>query len=291
MDTLVSSVVMGEDIYGVAAVTTNLVEEARQRHGTSPVASAALGRLMTGGLLMGSLLKEATHRVTLQITSKGPVRRLMAEADGACRVRGYIGQPAVDLPSRQGKLDVGGAVGKGILHVIKDIGFHEPSSGTVPLQTGEIAEDLASYFVQSEQIPSAVSLGVFVSPDYTVTAAGGFLIQFHATIADALLIHIEQALAATPPVTTMIRDGYGPYDILQHALRGLDLQVTKQVTPVWQCRCSAERVIRTLIAIGAQELRQLMEEQEETEVRCDFCNQTYLFSRHDLAAILQDALD
>lgn len=290
MDTLVSSVVAGADIYGVAAITTHLVEEARQVHGASPVATAALGRLLTGGLLMGSFLKETSHRITLQITSKGPVRRLMVEADGACRVRGYIGHPTVDLPSRQGKLDVGGAVGKGILHVIKDIGFREPASGTVPLLSGEIAEDLASYFVQSEQIPSAVALGVFVSPDYTVTAAGGFLIQFHATIADDLLAHIEQALAATPPVTTMIREGYGAHEMLQQALQGLELQVTKQLTPVWQCRCSVERVARTLIAIGAKELQQLIAEQETTEVRCDFCNQAYLFSRQELARLLQEAL-
>ena len=164
MDTLTSVIVANEHIYGVAAVTTALVKKARGLHGASPTAAAALGRLLTGGVLMGSLLKDAAHRVTLQVSSKGPVRSILVEANGAGQVRGYLGQPAINVPSRNGKLDVSGAVGKGILHVIRETGASEPDSGTVPLVSGEIAEDLASYFVQSEQIPSAVSLGVLVTP-------------------------------------------------------------------------------------------------------------------------------
>src|SRR5215471_15340670 len=178
-DTMISAVVAGEDIYGVAAVTTSVVEQAQRVHGACPTAAAALGRLLTGGALLGCLCKEPVHRVALQVTCKGPVQKIHVEADGAGRVRGYLGQPVVNLPSRYGKLDVGGAVGKGVLHVMKDMGLREPYSGAVPLASGEIAEDLANYFVQSEQIPSAVSLGVFVRPDQAVAAAGGFLIQFH----------------------------------------------------------------------------------------------------------------
>ena len=290
MDTLTSVIVANEHIYGVAAVTTELVEKARGLHGASPTAAAALGRLLTGGVLMGSLLKDAAHRVTLQVSSKGPVRSILVEANGAGQVRGYLGQPAINVPSRNGKLDVSGAVGKGILHVIRETGAAEPYSGTVPLASGEIAEDLASYFVQSEQIPSAVSLGVFVTPDHTVAAAGGFLVQFHADIDDDLVIHVEQALGAVPPVTALVREGYGPQDILRRAVGGLDLDVVKHATPAWHCGCSRDRVVGALLALGPQQLRQLMDEQPETQVKCEFCTTEYTFSQHALSQMLADAL-
>lgn len=290
MDTLTNVVVEHEHIYGVAAVTTTLVEQARSIHGAYPTAAAALGRLLTGGVLMGSLLKDSTHSVTLQISCKGPLRKLHVEADGAGRVRGYLGQPAVHLPSRNGKLDVGGAVGKGILHVMRDIGFQEPYSGTVPLASGEIAEDLAAYFVQSEQIPSAVSLGVFVTPEHTVTAAGGFCVQFHAAIADDLVLHIEQALARTPSVTTMIHEGYGPEEMLRQALGGLPLQTVRTTTPQWACRCSRERVVRALIALGVRELRAMIDEQHGAQLRCEFCATEYDFDAQDLEQLIEDAL-
>jgi molecular chaperone Hsp33 len=286
---MITAVVEGEHIYGVAAVTTGLVEEARRTHGASPTATAALGRLLTGGALMGAFLKDSSHRLMLQITSRGPVRKIVVEADGAGRVRGYLGQAAICVPSRNGKLDVGRAVGKGILHVIKEGGMARPSSGTVPLTSGEIAEDLAAYFQQSEQIPSAVSLGVFVSPDHIVTAAGGFLIQFHSTVADDLVEHIEQALATAPSVTTMVRDGYRPYDMLRQALGGLSLEIVRHATPVWHCHCSRDRVIHTLVALGAVELRRLIAEEPETRVRCEFCTTEYTFNRRELRDILDSA--
>ena len=290
MDTLTSVIVANEHIYGVAAVTTALVEKARGIHGASPTAAAALGRLLTGGILMGSLLKDAAHRVTLQVSSKGPVRSILVEANGAGQVRGYLGQPAINVPSRNGKLDVSSAVGKGILHVIRETGAAEPYSGTVPLVCGEIAEDLASYFVQSEQIPSAVSLGVFVTPDHTVTAAGGFLVQFHADIDDDLIVHIEKALGAVPPVTNLVREGCHPQDILHRALGGLDLEVVKRAAPAWHCGCSHDRVVGALLALGPQELRQIISEQPETQVRCEFCTTEYPFSRQHLSRILAHAL-
>ncbi|GIX47961.1 MAG: 33 kDa chaperonin [Candidatus Tectimicrobiota bacterium] len=290
MDCLVSVVVPGEQVYGVAAVTTELVEQARALHGASPTAAAALGRLLTGGVLLSTQLKDPSHRLLLQVSGRGPVRKVVAEADGAGRVRGYLGQPVVQVPSRNGKLDVAAAVGKGILHVIKDVGLPQPASGTVPLVSGEIAEDLAAYLLQSEQIPSAVALGVFVSPDYTVTAAGGFLVQTLASVPESLLEHLERTLAAVPPVTAMVREGNTPYEMLQQALAGLPLQVVRQATPQWHCRCSRERVVAALVALGARELRQLIAEEEVTHVRCEFCTTAYTFTREELEALLREAL-
>jgi molecular chaperone Hsp33 len=289
VDAITMVVVEGENIYGVAAVTTDMVEEARGAHGASPTATAALGRLLTGSALLGAFLKETSHRVILQVSSRGPVRKIVAEANGAGHVRGYLGQATVDVPSRNGKLDVGQAVGKGILHVVKELGLPMPSTGTVPLVSGEIAEDLASYLSQSEQIPSAVSLGVFVRPDYVVAAAGGFVLQFHSTVADDLVAHIELALAATPPVTTMIQEGYDPQAMLQHALGGLSMVVVRQMTPVWRCRCTRDRVTRILIALGSEELRSMIAEEQETQVKCEFCATDYAFSHQELRDLLAEA--
>jgi molecular chaperone Hsp33 len=290
VDSMTTMVVEGEHIYGVAAVTTVLVEQARCIHGASPTATAALGRLLTGGLLMGAMLKETSHRVMLQVSSRGPVRRIVAEADGLGRVRGYLGHAAIDVPSRNGKLDVGAAVGKGILHVLKDLGLSMPSSGTVPLVSGEIAEDLAAYLRQSEQLPSAVSLGVFVRPDYMVAAAGGFLVQFHSTVADELAEHIEQAIAAVPPVTTLINEGCGPQEMLHRALGGLPLVMARQTTPVWHCRCTRERVVRALIALGPGELRSMIADAQGAQVRCEFCATDYALSHEELVELLDTAL-
>lgn len=289
-DAMTNAVVQGEDIYGVAAITTAMVAEAQRLHGASPTATAALGRLLTGSALMGALLKDESHRVSLQVNCRGPVRRLLAEADGRGYVRGYASRPTVDLPSRDGKLDVGGVVGKGILHVLKEVGLPEPQTGAVPLVSGEIAEDLAAYFGQSEQIPSAVSLGVFVNAHYEVAAAGGFLIQFHATIADDLVSHIEKALAKVPSATTMIQEGYQPVEMLQQALGSLPLDIVRHNTPQWYCACSRERVVRALIAIGANELRQLIAENQDTEVKCEFCTTAYIFRPQELGHILAGAL-
>ena len=289
-DAMISAVVAGEHVYGVAAVTTTAVQQAQRIHGACPTAAAALGRLLTGGALLGCLLKDPAHRVALQVTCKGPIQKIHVEGDSTGHVRGYLGQPVVHLPSRHGKLDVGGAVGRGVLYVIKDMGLGEPYSGAVPLVSGEIAEDLATYFIQSEQIPSAVSLGVFVRADQTVAAAGGFLIQFHATIAEDLTEHIEHALAATPAATTMVQEGWTPQEMLQHALGGLPLQVLRHVTPIWACDCSRARVSQTLVALGTQELRQMVAEQQEARVHCEFCTTEYVFESQALVQLLHEAL-
>ena len=289
---MVSVVAQGEDIFGVAAITTDLVEEARQRHGSDPVVTAALGRLMTGALLLSTTLKEPEHRIIMQIHSRGPVQRLVVEADGAARVRGYPEVPVVDtesVPSRGVKLDVGGVVGPGMLHVVKEIGLKEPTSGAIALVSGEIGEDVAMYLLQSEQIPSAVSLGVFAHPDHMVSEAGGFLIQFHATLEDEVIDHIEQALARTPSVTHMLQAGYSPLDMLQQALGGLRMDVVRTLTPKWHCACSRERVTEMLVAMGEAELQQLMDEEDITRITCDYCVSEYVFSRSELQTLLNEA--
>ncbi len=287
---MTSVVVRGEDIYGVAAVTTALVEQARSVHAASPTVTAAFGRLLTGAALMGRFLKEPEHRVILQVNSRGPVHSLLAEADGTGRVRGYPGRPAADMPSRHGKLDVGGVVGSGILHVIQEVGMSEPTTSTVPLVSGEIAADIAAYLQQSEQIPSAVSLGVFVRPGNVVTIAGGFMVQFHATVADDLIEHIEHTLAALPAVTTMLLEGSRPQEMLQRALGGLPMEVMGHATPVWACPCSRQRAVQALIAMGEQELCQVIAEKEQTYVRCEFCATEYAFEPQELEDVLVEAL-
>ena len=289
VDTMVSAVVEGEHIYGVAAVTTQLVAQAQHIHGACPTAAAALGRLLTGGGLLGCFLKEPEHRVALQVLCKGPVQKIHVEADGAGFVRGYLGQPVVNLPSRHGKLDVGGAVGKGVLHVLKNVGLREPYSGAVPLASGEIAEDMAVYLSQSEQIPSAVSLGVLVNTQHAVVAAGGFVLQFHATIAEDLVVHIEQSLAAAPTVTSMVHEGYTPEDMLTRALGGLPLQILRQMMPTLACHCSRERVVQTLITLGLQELRDMAAEYKDLQIRCEFCATAYIVTPQELQQILAEA--
>jgi molecular chaperone Hsp33 len=177
-----------------------------------------------------------------------------------------------------------------MLHVMKDMGLGEPYSGAVPLVSGEIAEDLANYFVQSEQIPSAVALGVFVSAGQTVTAAGGFLVQFHATLPEDLIAHIERALAVVPAVTTMVRQEYTPQEMLEHALGGLPLHVLRRMTPLWACQCSRERVSQALVALGAGELRQIVADQQSEQVRCEFCATEYMFTPQELVQLLHEAL-
>jgi len=289
---MVSVVAQGEDIFGVAAVTTDLVEKARRCHGSDPVVATALGRLMTGAVLLSTTLKEPEHRIILQIHSRGPIQRLVAEADGAARVRGYPEVPVVDavsVPSRGVKLDVGGMVGPGMLHVVKEVGLKEPTTGAIALVSGEIGEDLATYLLQSEQIPSAVSLGVFAHPGKMISEAGGFLIQFHASIEDEVIEHVEQALASTPSVTSMLQEGYAPRDMLQRALGGMAMDVVRTVTPQWYCPCSRNRVMDMLAAMGEAELQELMEEEEITRITCDYCVTEYVFSRQELQELLNEA--
>ena len=225
-DYIVRAAAANTQIRAFAAVTTELVEEARQRHGTSPVATAALGRLLTGGVMMGSMMKNATDMLTIQIKCSGPIRGLTVTADSQGNVKGYVFDPEVMLPPKNGKLDVGGALGQGVMTVIKDMGLKEPYSGQTILQTGEIAEDLTYYFATSEQVPSSVGLGVLMEGDNTVRCAGGFIVQVMPFIEDAVLNRLEENIKNIQSVTSMLDNGHTPEEMLARVLDGLDLEIT-----------------------------------------------------------------
>ena len=237
-------------IRAFAAVTTEMVEEARQRHGTSPVATAALGRLLTGGVMMGSMMKNPTDMLTIQIKCSGPIQGLTVTADSQGNVKGYVFNPDVMLPPKNGKLDVGGALGQGVMNVIKDMGLKEPYSGQTILQTGEIAEDLTYYFATSEQVPSSVGLGVLMEHDNTVRCAGGFIVQVMPFIEDEVLNKLEQNIQNIQSVTSMLDNGHTPEEMLAQVLDGLDLEITDTMPARFYCNCSKERIEKAIISVG-----------------------------------------
>lgn len=282
--------IIGRDvnIRGMACVTTRLVDEARRRHGTSPTASAALGRALTGGALMGALLKK-DQRVALRFEGNGPLKKILVEADSKGGVKGYVGVPEADLPPRNGKLDVSGVVGrKGLLVVTKDLHLREPYSGMVELQSGEIAEDLAYYLTESEQIPSAVGLGVYVVPDGAVTAAGGFLVQSFPPSDDEAVEAIIQGIGKMGTVTDLLRRGKTPEQVLEVVFRGIPFDFLLQHDLFFQCTCSRERVERALITLGRDEISTILENLGQADVRCEFCLRSYHLSGHDLQGLLDE---
>ena len=269
----------------VAAVTTNTAEEARKRHDTWPIASAALGRALTAGLLLGSNLK-GDDLLTLRIQGDGPLRGILVSANGAGEVRGYVLEPHVDLPSEpSGKLPVGAGVGKGLLHVTRDLGLKEPFTGCVELVSGEIGEDTAQYLLVSEQTPSAVSLGVLVGVDAKVRASGGLMLQLFPGAEEELLSHLEQNVSSLPPISSLIDSGLSPEEIVLKAVNGLPLLFLEQNPVSFNCRCTKERTKDILASLGAQDLTALIKEQGFAEVRCHFCGEKYLFSPADLSDI------
>lgn len=277
------------NIRGVACVTTNLVDEARKRHGTSPTASAALGRALTGGALLGSLLKKE-QRVALRFEGNGPLKKILVEADSRGAVRGYVGVPDADLPPRNGKLDVSGVLGrKGLLIVTKDLRMKEPYSGMVELRSGEIAEDLAYYLAESEQIPSAVALGVYVEPDKSVTAAGGFMVQSFPPRNEEMVEEMIRQIGKVPPVTDLLRRGKSPEQVLEQIFQGIPFDFLLQHDLSFECGCSKERVERALITLGRDEIATILENLGQADVRCEFCLQSYHLSGRDLRGLLDEA--
>lgn len=275
-----------------AAVTTDLVNEAQRIHRTYPVATAALGRLLTGAAIMGAAsLKNETDSMTLQIKGEGAVKDLVAVTDSESRVRGYISNPYIDLPlNKQGKLDVGGAIGGGYLSVIRDLGLKEPYIGQIPLVSGEIAEDLTYYFAKSEQIPTSIALGVLVDTDNTAIAAGGFMIQLMPEATEEIAEKLEEILKSVPPITAMIKDGMSAEDILFRVTDGFSMICeNKAVVPKYECKCTRERMERALISIGKDELQSLIDEQGEAEMTCRFCDNKYLFTGEELEELLRQA--
>ena len=270
-----------------AATSRHLVEEARARHNTSPVVTAALGRLLTGGAMMGAMMKEERDLLTLQIQCSGPGEGLTVTADAFGHVKGYARQPIVSLPaSKAGKLDVGKAIDLGVLTVIKDIGLKEPYMGQVQLVSGEIAEDLTYYFAVSEQTPSSVALGVLMNRNNTVAQAGGYILQLMPDTDDEIIRALEQRLADIEPVTTLLSKGFTPEDILEQILEGYGVTFSEQKIPAeFSCNCSKERVSRALVSLGQKELEDMIADGETIELNCHFCNTNYHFSIDELKQI------
>ena len=274
-------------IRAFAATTGNLVEEARKRHDTSPVATAALGRLLTAGAMMGGMMKNETDVLTLQIKGDGPLGGITVTADAKGDVKGYVDHPEAMMPPKNGKLDVGGAVGIGLLNVIKDMGLKEPYVGQVALQTGEIAEDLTYYFAASEQVPSAVGLGVLMNKDNTVRQAGGFIVQVMPFAEEATIAKLEENVQKIQSVTTLLEQGHTPESLLEQVLDGFDIEINDTIPTEFYCNCSKSRVERALISIGRKELNELIQDGKDVELNCHFCNQNYVFSVEELKEILR----
>ena len=267
------------------AATTALVEEVRRRQQTDPTATVAIGRLATAAALMGSLLK-GEQRIGLTIEGNGPLQKIQAEADACGRVRATVKVPVADLPPRDGRFDVAGAVGHaGFLHVVKDLGLKEPYQGMVQLVSSEIAEDLAYYFTASEQTPSSVALGVELGSQAEVIAAGGFLVQLMPDADDVLAGRLEERLGSLPPTTTLLRQGLSPEAIVERLLVDFPYQ-TLETTPLsFACTCSQQQTLGLLRALGAEELDQLIEDAGEAQVTCEYCKETYTVDRATLQEI------
>ena len=286
-DYIVRATAAGGQIRAFAATTRGLVEEARGRHGTSPVATAALGRLLTAGVMMGSMMKNDTDVLTLQISGDGPLGGITVTADSQGNVKGYVQDPDVMLPPKNGKLDVGGAVGIGLLTVIKDMGLKEPYSGQTILVSSEIAEDLTYYFANSEQVPSSVGLGVLMEKDNTVKCAGGFIVQLMPFAEERVISRLEENVGKITSVTKLLEEGYTPQRLLEELTEGLDLEITDTMPARFYCNCSKERVERAVASIGEKDIREMIGEGKDIEVKCHFCNTAYTYSVEELKSILE----
>ena len=290
---LVRATALDERVRAFALHATDIVGELQRRHHTYPGATAALGRTAMGALLFGAAgLKEPAHVLTIEVRGGGPIGRILATANGRGEVRGMVSNPHVHAPSiREGKLNVAGVVGTGgYLSVTKDLGMREPYRGTVELQSGEIGDDLAFYLARSEQTPSAVGIGVFVMPDGSVEAAGGFLVQLLPGLQDEEIREIEERIAALPHPTTLIREGVTPEGILDRIFDG-DYVLGGKFPISFNCPCSRERFESAIVSLGHEEVTRIIEEEKEdrTEVVCHFCNEKYYFSAEDMKSVLSRA--
>ena len=290
-DYIVNAITSNGAIRVLAADTTELCNRAQQIHKMSPTAAAALGRALTGAAIMGSMLKSSDDSITIQLSGGGPIGRVVAVGDGKANVKGYVDNPLVDLPlNKKGKLDVGGAVGRdGFLSVIRDLGLKEPYVGQVPLANGEIAEDLTKYYATSEQIPTAVALGVLVDVDYTIKAAGGFILQVLPGAYDEDIDNVEKTVASISSVTEMLSEGKTPEDIVKQLLCDYEIEFFDNVPTMYKCDCSRERTDRALISIGQEELNKIIEEDGKAQITCHFCDNIYDYSKEELEALLESA--
>lgn len=289
-DYIVRAVAADAQIRAFACTTKKLVETARGAHNTSPVVTAALGRLLSAGAMMGTMLKGEKDLLTLQIKGDGPISGMTVTADANGHVKGYANVPDVILPANAiGKLDVGGAIGAGMLSVIRDMGLKEPYVGQTVLQTGEIAEDLTYYFATSEQVPSSVGLGVLMERDNTVKQAGGFIVQLMPFAGEEVIERLEENLSKINSVTSLMEEGKTPEQILAMLLEGLEPEITDTIPAGFWCNCDKKRVEKALISIGKKELQDMIEDGEEIEINCHFCNSHYKFSLEELKDLYRRA--
>jgi len=287
-DEIVRSLAYDGQVRVSSIVCTEAVEEARRRHQCSPTAIAALGRSMASTLLLSWGLK-GEGSITMRVFGDGPLGGIICTADADYHVRGYVQEPQAELPlNALGKLDVGGAVGQGELYVAKDIGVGEPYMGSVPLVTGEIGDDVASYLMTSEQTPSVVAVGVLVDTDYHVRAAGGIIIQALPGAGDDILDDLEEKLLHVRPVSTLIDEGADAKEIIAQYLRGVDVQYLETHEVSWRCNCDRERIAALLKGLGKEELEDIREKEGHSEVICHFCNERYLFTDEELTALIEE---
>ncbi len=287
-DYIISGMAAENQIRFFAATTRQMTETARERHNLSPIASAALGRLMTAGAMMGAMCKNDDDVITLQIQGDGPMKGITVTANSNADVKGYVEVPDVMLPPNSiGKLDVGGAVGNGFLRVIKDIGLKEPYVGQTELVSGEIAEDLTYYFASSEQIPTSVALGVLMNKENTVRQAGGFIVQLMPFAEEKTIAALEEKLSAFASITSYLDQGKSPEDIIAELFD--DYEITAKVPTKFHCGCSKEYVAKALISVGKVELEKMIADGEAIEVNCHFCNSHYKYDIDDLKKLLNEA--
>ena len=287
-DYLIRATAADEKVRAFAIRSTEMAATARETHKTLPVVTAALGRLLSAGAMMGSMMKGENDKLTLQMKGDGPIGMMTVTADSHGNIKGFPANPAVDIPRKYaGKLDVGAAVGKGILTVIMDLGLREPYNGQVEIQTGEIGDDLAYYFTVSEQTPSAVGLGVMVDTDSSVKHSGGFIIQLMPDADEETVAAIESKVSGAPSVTSMMEDGMSPEDILEYYLGDLDLKINETEPVRFYCDCSKEKVARSLATISRKDLEEIINDGEEIEVKCYFCNSAYKFGIDELNEIME----
>lgn len=290
MDEIIRAITSDGFVKAYVINSTEVVREAQGLHQTGKVASAALGRTLTAALILANDMKNETDRVSVQFRSEGPIGNVVAEANGANQVKGFVSNPEVVMPLREdGKLDVGGALGrKGTLTIVRDIGLKEPYVGTVELVSGEIAEDISYYYMQSEQIPTVLGLGVLVAQNFAILSAGGFMIQLLPGAPDSIIDRLEANVKNLPAsISSLIADGKNAMEILSMLLSGFDYQILSKKEPLYRCDCSRYRVETALVSLGKKELETMIKEEQTTEVSCHYCNKKYHFSKEDLENLLR----
>ena len=286
-DYMIRATAANHQVRAFAATTKELVEYAKNAHNMSPVATAALGRLLTAGTMMGPMMKGKDDLLTLKIEGDGPIGGLTVTADSQGNVKGYAFHPEVMLPPNpQGKLDVGGAVGIGVLSVIRDIGLKEPYVGQTILISSEIAEDLTYYYATSEQIPSTVALGVLMNKDNTVRQAGGFIIQLMPNTDEEVIDALEKKIQEIQPITTLLDEGMTPEMILEYVLGDLGLEIMEKIPVQFACNCSKERVEKAIASIKSEDIQEMIDDKKPIEVNCHFCNTNYVFETGELQSML-----